>query len=247
MYIEVQNLTFRYGNRLALDQLSFTLEPGLNILLGPNGAGKSTLFALLTQLYALQDGDVLINNKPLSRAKRAYLKQLGVVFQQSTLDLDLSIEQNLCYYAALHGISGKECLSRAVPLLEHFALQDRLKDKVRTLNGGHRRRVEIVRALMHSPSFLLLDEPSAGLDPATRARLSEAVREICRQRPLCVLWATHIIEEVSSDDNVLILHQGKLRDAGKAQILSQKYNGAQLSDIFSHLTAAGENDVLVRV
>lgn len=190
MNIEVQNLTFRYGSRLALDRLSFTLHPGLNILLGPNGAGKSTLFALLTQLYALQEGDVHIDNQPLSKAKRAYLKKLGVVFQQSTLDLDLSVEQNLRYYGALHGIGARESRALALPLLEHFALKDRLHDKVRTLNGGHRRRVEIVRALMHSPSFLLLDEPSAGLDPATRARLGEAVRDICRQRH-CVYSGQH--------------------------------------------------------
>ncbi|MGB2130634.1 MAG: ATP-binding cassette domain-containing protein, partial [Marinobacterium sp.] len=159
MAIEVRHLSFRYGPRQALNDVSFSLREGqLNALLGPNGAGKSTLYALLTQLYNVQQGEILLHGQQLGRQSRLLKQQLGVVFQQSTLDPDLSVLQNLEYHGALHGLSARQVRQQADELLTGMGLADRLKDSIRSLNGGHRRRVEIARALLHTPSILLLDE-----------------------------------------------------------------------------------------
>ncbi|MEZ9523017.1 ATP-binding cassette domain-containing protein [Enterovibrio norvegicus] len=222
-----------HGGRQALNDINLSLGDGLHMLLGPNGAGKSTLFSLLTRLLPVQSGYVHLLGEPPNRQTMA---KLGVVFQQSTLDLDLTVEQNLNYYGALHGFSATQTQQHAAPLLAHFSLSDRLKDKVHTLNGGHRRRTELVRALMHSPSILLLDEPTSGLDPKARASLSDAVRSLCEQKPLCVLWATHLIEEVAPTDDVLVLNKGQLKAHDSARNLVAFYQAESLSEVFSQLT-----------
>ncbi|PMN66443.1 ATP-binding cassette domain-containing protein [Enterovibrio norvegicus] len=222
-----------HGGRQALNDINLSLGDGLHMLLGPNGAGKSTLFSLLTRLLPVQSGYVHLLGEPPNRQTMA---KLGVVFQQSTLDLDLTVAQNLNYYGALHGFSATQTQQHAAPLLAHFSLSDRLKDKVRTLNGGHRRRTELVRALMHSPSILLLDEPTSGLDPKARASLSDAVRSLCEQKPLCVLWATHLIEEVAPTDDVLVLNKGQLKAHDSARNLIAFYQAECLSEVFSQLT-----------
>ena len=148
--LEVSQLSFAYGPRQALDQVSLSLAPGrFAALLGPNGAGKSTLIALLTRLYDLQQGDIRVGGCSLRNAARAALRQLGVVFQQSTLDLDLSVEQNLHYHAALHGLSRRQGQARIDAELARQGLSERRRDSVRALNGGHRRRVGIARAPPH--------------------------------------------------------------------------------------------------
>lgn len=237
--IDISGLSHHYGSRCALLDLTLTLGRGLHMLLGPNGAGKSTLFSLLTRLAPVQQGDIRLLGEPPSRQTMA---RLGIVFQQNTLDLDLTVGQNLSYYGALHGYSKTQSLEKAAPLLTHFSLADRLNDKVRTLNGGHRRRTELVRALMHSPSVLLLDEPTSGLDPKARASLSEAVRSLCRQQPLCVLWATHLIEEVDDDDDVLILHRGRLRAHNIANQLQAAHRHPTLAGVFAALTPDNAGD-----
>jgi ABC-2 type transport system ATP-binding protein len=146
---------------------------------------------------------------------------MGVVFQQSTLDLDLSVEQNLRYHAALHGLTERGC------------------ERVRELNGGHRRRVEIARALLHQPRLLLLDEASVGLDPASRLALNQHVRSLCREQGISVLWTTHLLDEVHSDDDLLILHQGRLVASGQAREVSAEHGGA-LHTAFTQLTATAE-------
>ncbi|WP_163392192.1 ATP-binding cassette domain-containing protein [Enterovibrio norvegicus] len=221
------------GGRQALNDINLSLGDGLHMLLGPNGAGKSTLFALLTRLLPVQSGYVHLLGEPPNRQTMA---KLGVVFQQSTLDLDLTVAQNLNYYGALHGFSATQTQQHAAPLLAHFSLSNRLNDKVRTLNGGHRRRTELVRALMHSPSILLLDEPTSGLDPKARASLSDAVRSLCEQKPLCVLWATHLIEEVTPTDDVVVLNKGQLKAHDSARNLVAFYQVESLSEVFSQLT-----------
>ncbi|WP_028023463.1 ATP-binding cassette domain-containing protein [Enterovibrio calviensis] len=236
--IDVSALTHHYGSRLALNDITLSLGQGLHMLLGPNGAGKSTLFSLLTQLTPSQQGDIKLLEQTPSRKTMA---KLGVVFQQSTLDMDLTVAQNLSYYGALHGFSKAQSMRKAEPLLAHFSLSDRLHDKVRSLNGGHRRRTELVRALMHSPAILLLDEPTSGLDPKARKSLSDAVRALCEQQPLCVLWATHLIEEVDDDDDVLILHRGKLQAHNRASTLRTLHQHPTLAKVFAALTSDNEN------
>ncbi|MFO3676375.1 ABC transporter ATP-binding protein [Pseudomonas protegens] len=234
--LEVSQLSFAYGPRQALDQVSLSLAPGrFAALLGPNGAGKSTLIALLTRLYDLQQGDIRVGSCSLRNAARAALRQLGVVFQQSTLDLDLSVEQNLHYHAALHGLSRRQGQARIDAELARQGLSERRRDSVRALNGGHRRRVEIARALLHEPRLLLLDEASAGLDPASRLALNRHIRQLCQEQRLSVLWTTHLLDEVQADDQLLILHQGRLVASGVAGTISQE-QGGDLSAAFARLT-----------
>ena len=236
--LEVNDISFAYGPREALRQVGFSLSPGrFAALLGPNGAGKSTLIALLTRLYDLQQGDIRVCGCSLRDTPRPALRQLGVVFQQSTLDLDLSVEQNLRYHAALHGLSRRQSSQRVEAELARQGLGDRRHDRVRELNIGHRRRVEIARALLHEPSLLLLDEASVGLDPASRLALNQHLRRLCREQQLSVLWATHLLDEVQPSDDLLILHQGRLVASGTADTLSLEHGG-DLDSAFARLTSA---------
>lgn len=232
--LELTRVGFAYGQRQALEGVGFALAPGsFSALLGPNGAGKSTLIALLTRLYDLQHGEITVFGHDLRRDPRKALTQLGVVFQQSTLDLDLSVEQNLRYHAALHGLSGKLAALRIERELERQQLIPRRRDKVRQLNGGHRRRVEIARALLHEPRLLLLDEASAGLDPASRDGLNRHVRQLCREQDVTVLWATHLLDELQPSDHLLVLQKGRLVADGEAASLDQ----GGVAAAFERLTA----------
>lgn len=233
--LQVEQVYFGYGPREALQDVSFTtLEGRFTALLGPNGAGKSTLIALLTRLYDLQQGDIQVAGFSLRRQPREALRRLGVVFQQSTLDLDLSVEQNLRYHAALHGMPRKLANERIELELQRQQLGDRRKSKVRELNGGHRRRVEIARALLHKPTLLLLDEASAGLDPASRQGLNDHVRALCQDQGMSVLWTTHLLDEIKPDDDLLILNRGVLVAQGRADALSAA--DGTLQQTFARLT-----------
>ena len=214
--LEVENLSFAYGARPALQGLSFRVMPGeFAVLLGPNGAGKSTLFALVTRLFdAPGEAAIRIFGTALRRDPRQGLARLGVVFQQPTLDPELSVRENLLYHAALHGLSRAEAASRAARELDRIGLADRARDRVRNLSGGQRRRAEIARALLTGPALLLLDEPTVGLDAASRGFLLDHVRRLCRDEGLAVLWATHLTEEAERADRVIVLHQGTVRYDG---------------------------------
>jgi ABC-2 type transport system ATP-binding protein len=240
MTIEARNISFRYGDKSVLEEVSFALTSGgFHALLGPNGAGKSTLFGLLTRLLALQQGDVLLAGRSLRKQPAEAMRKIGVVFQQNALDLDLTVRQNLQYHAALHGLSRKQALSRGDQELARFDLLERANEPVRKLNGGHRRRVEIARALLHEPSLLLLDEPTVGLDVASRRGLNDYVRTLCDSKGLTVLWATHLIEEVRQEDRVLILHEGRLLADDPGYDICKAQGTADLAETFHSLTGEG--------
>lgn len=237
MTLTARDIGFRYGSQPVLTDINFALDKGrFHALLGPNGAGKSTLFGLLTRLLALQQGDILLAGRSLKKHPAEAMRQIGVVFQQNALDLDLSVRQNLMYHSALHGLSRKQARRRGDRELERFDLMDRANDAVRTLNGGHRRRVEIARALLHQPTLLLLDEPTAGLDIASRNALNEHVRRLCREDNLTVLWATHLIEEVQEHDRVMILHLGQLMADDSGHELCRQTATDSLAETFKSLT-----------
>ncbi|NSX56229.1 ATP-binding cassette domain-containing protein [Sulfitobacter sp. 1151] len=215
--LSVKGVSFAFGRKQALVDVSFSVEPGVFCaLLGPNGAGKSTLFSLLTRLFTTPDGQITVGGYDLAKHPRAALAQMGVVFQQTTLDLDLTIRQNLRYFAALHGLSGRGATVRIDAALDRLDLADRAGEKARTLNGGHKRRTEIARALLHGPSILLLDEPTVGLDAATRRAITDHVHSIADQDGITVLWATHLTDEIVANDQVVILHQGRILRDGQA-------------------------------
>ncbi|WP_425100689.1 ABC transporter ATP-binding protein [Tropicibacter sp. S64] len=230
MSLDIQDLSYAYGRKQALKSVSFTARPGrFTALLGPNGAGKSTLFALLTRLFTSSQGTIRIAGHDLARTPRAALAQMGIVFQQQTLDLDLSVRQNLRYFAALHGLSGKAAETRIDAALDRLTMRERAQEKARTLNGGHRRRTEIARALLHGPSVLLLDEPTVGLDAAARASITQHLHDLAEQDSLTVLWATHLTDEVKPGDDLVLLHQGEIRAKGRSMDL---HGTSTLSDWF---------------
>jgi ABC-2 type transport system ATP-binding protein len=233
----VRGLNHHYGSRAALSDVSFELAAGAFLaLLGPNGAGKTTLFSLLTRLLAAPAGTIELFGHDLRREAQRAMRTLGVVFQQPTLDLDLSVAQNLSYHGALQGMPPAEVRRRSVEELERFQLADRRNDRVRDLNGGHRRRVEIARALLHQPRLLLLDEASAGLDLETRRALYAHVRGLCRERGTAVLWTTHLVEELDASDETLVLHRGELVARGSLETLRAQQGGVSAEDAILALT-----------
>lgn len=214
--LTIEDISHDWGARRALDGVSFVVEPGrFCALLGPNGAGKSTLFGMLTRLFAPRGGRIMVAGHDMAREPRAALARMGVVFQASTLDPDLTVKRNLLYFAALHGLGGREAEMRAMTVLERLGMAERAGEKVAKLNGGHRRRMEIARALLHQPKVLLLDEPTVGLDAAARAAITRHVHDLAAEG-LTVLWATHLVDEVWPKDRLVILHRGRVLADGEA-------------------------------
>jgi ABC-2 type transport system ATP-binding protein len=233
--LAVRDLRFAYGARTALDGAGFEAGPGrFTALLGPNGAGKSTLFAILSGLLRPDGGTVAVAGHDMARDPRPALAAMGIVFQQTTLDLDLTVAQNLRYFAALRGLAGRRAARRIDAALDRLEMRARAGEKVRALNGGHRRRTEIARALLHSPSVLLLDEPTVGLDAASRAAITAHVHDLAAEG-LAVLWATHLTDEVRGEDRLVILHQGRVLADGTA---AEVAGNLTLSERFLSLTKA---------
>ena len=174
----------------------------------------------------------------VSREPGRALRLLGVVFQARTLDLDISVMDNLLYHAALHGIGRREARKRALAALQEIDLADRAKEAVRRLSGGQMRRVEIARALLHHPRVLVLDEPTVGLDVASRAAILRHVRSLVRERGVAVLWATHLLDEVATDDAVVVLHRGRVLAAGDVTEVVASSGAADMRSAFIALTGA---------
>jgi ABC-2 type transport system ATP-binding protein len=233
----VRGVSHRFGPNLALDNVSLTVPRGaFVVLLGPNGAGKSTLFALVTRLYDNVTGEIRILDHDVRRQPTAALRQLGVVFQSRSLDNNLSLLQNLTYHAALHGIGRRQGRRLALEALASVSLADRAHDKVRTVSGGQARRVEIARALLHGPACLLLDEPTVGLDVASREGVLTLVRALVRERGVGVLWATHLVDEVAPDDDIVLLHKGRILFTGHVPEMLEAAQADSMPDAFLRLT-----------
>ena len=199
--LDINNVSHKFGGFTALDDVSLKINPGdFTVLLGLNGAGKTTLYSLITRLYNNNSGSIKIHNFDVRDQSSDALKNIGVVFQQPTLDLDLSVEENLHYHSSLHGISKTLANTRINDEINRINLSDKLKNKVRSLSGGQRRRVEIARSLIHKPKLLLLDEPTVGLDIGSRQMILKHVKSLCKKGELAVLWATHLIDEIDKGE-----------------------------------------------
>ena len=235
----VDGLVKRFGSREVLHEVGFSVRPGEFVaLLGPNGAGKTTLFQILTGLYAADAGTVANAGHAMQGAAawpRA-LGELGVVFQQPALDLDLSVEANLAFHAALHGLESRPARARLRALLERFGLSDRAGEQCRKLSGGTRRKVELARALLTAPKVLLMDEATVGLDPASRAQLLADVKAGCVEEGRAVLWATHLTEEAGRADRVIVLHQGTVRYDGPVAGLLEQQSATSVEAAFLAMT-----------
>ncbi|XSG84172.1 MAG: ABC transporter ATP-binding protein [Methylohalobius sp. ZOD2] len=235
--LEIENVGFAYGKKPTLDNIAFTVPEGrCTLLLGPNGAGKTTLFNLITRLFDSPTGRIRIAGFDNRKHSRQALARMGVVFQQPTLDLDLSVLQNLRYHAALHGLGGREARDRIETELERFGLREYRKSKIRSLSGGYRRRVEIARALLHRPTLLLLDEPTVGLDIPSRQALVRHLHQLAREQTIGVLWATHLLDEVDPTDELIVLHKGKVRATGVVAEVIRQTQVETLTEAFQMLT-----------
>jgi ABC-2 type transport system ATP-binding protein len=233
----LDNVVKTYGPVRAVDGVSLKAEAGEFIaLLGPNGAGKTTLFQLLSGLFVADSGRIEVMGHDMSRNPVPALARLGIVFQQPTLDLELSVTANLFFHAGLHGIPRQVARARIERELARLGLIDRAHDKTSQLSGGNRRRVELARALLHEPRLLLMDEATVGLDPQSRGDLIRLILAMRAERKVAVLWATHLCDEVPDADRVVVLHRGKvLADTTPAELVA-KAGAATIEEAFLSMT-----------
>jgi ABC-2 type transport system ATP-binding protein len=233
--LELKNIDYSYGKKRVLNNISFSIKEGtFSVLLGLNGAGKSTIFSLITRLQSLVVGEIFINDYSIKNYSNA-LKDLGIVFQEPTLDLDLTVKQNLYYYGSLKGLDFKETIKSIEDEIKKLELETVLDTQVRKLNGGHRRRVEILRALINKPKLLLLDEPTVGLDLKSRFDILNYVKDLVHTKNISVLWITHLFDEVEQDDNVTVIKAGQIVESGIVKDIVNKYKQENLVDTFNHL------------
>src|ERR1051326_5315400 len=210
--IDVQAITKRFGDFTAVDRISFTVEHGeIFGLLGPNGAGKSTLIRMMTTLIEPTSGTAVVNGFDVIRNPDGVRKSIGVIPQAMTSDLDLSLEENLLIYAKLYGVPRQQRKKSIAELLAAVDLTQWTDRPVKNLSGGMRRRLEIARGLVHQPKIFFLDEPTTGLDPASRVGVWEMLTRLKKERDLTVLITTHYMDEADKlCDRIAIVDHGKL-------------------------------------
>ncbi len=224
--IELLDLTHSYGARKALDALSFAVQPReIFGLLGPNGSGKTTLFRILSTLMVPSGGHARIAGFDVATQPREVRARIGVVFQARSVDLKLTVQENLMHQGHLYGLRGKALGRRIDEVLDRVLLRDRARDFVETLSGGMQRRVELAKGLIHSPSVLLLDEPSTGLDPGARRALWQYLRTLRDEDGVSVLVTTHLMEEAEHCDRLAILNAGRLVALGRPAELREAIGG----------------------
>lgn len=224
--IAVQGLTHRYGDHQALRDLEFHVERGeIFGLLGPNGGGKTTLFRVVSTLLPIQEGAVSVLGFDVHRQPAEIRFRIGVTFQSPSLDAKLTIRENLIHQAHLYGLCGKTMRTRIDDRLQRLGLGGRARDRVESLSGGLKRRVEIAKGLLHDPQLLLLDEPSTGLDPGARHDLWQYLQRLRSETGVTVLIATHLMEEAERCDRLAILDSGRLAALGTPNELRESIAG----------------------
>ena len=224
--IEITHLSKHFGDVQAVQDLSFRVKAGeLFAFLGINGAGKSTTINIMCGQLSKDAGTVKIGGIDLDSDPDSIKRSLGVVFQNSVLDKDLSVQDNLQSRAALYGIRGKAFRERLTELAGLLEFEDLLKRTVGKLSGGQRRRIDIARALLHRPKILILDEPTTGLDPQTRSILWQVIGDLRKSEGMTVFLTTHYMEEAADADYVVILDSGKIAAEGTPLTLKNTYTG----------------------
>lgn len=209
--IEVRNFTKKYGNFIAVDDISFTVEEGtVFAFLGPNGAGKSTTINTLCTIFEKTSGTLLIDGKDVTTQKDEVRSTIGVVFQDSTLDSKMTIDENLKMHCVFYKIPKEEVEERIQFVLNLVDLLKERKKSVGALSGGMKRRVEIARGLIHYPKVLFLDEPTTGLDPQTRAHIWEYILKLQKERNITIFLTTHYMEEAEICNKIAIIDGGKI-------------------------------------
>lgn len=221
--VELDSVSFSYGNRTALKGVSFEIEAGQIFgLLGPNGCGKTTLFRIVSTLLVPDRGRACVFGVDARQDPQAVRKSMGVVFQSNSLDLALSAFENMIHQGHLYGLHGRDLRRRSDELLEQFGLSERSNDRVKTLSGGMRRRVELAKALLHSPRLLLLDEPTVGLDPNARREFWDHLRDLQAREGLTILLTTHSLDEADLCHFLVILNDGMVVTSGSPDQLKSR-------------------------
>ena len=224
--IKADQLTKRYHDVVAVNRVSFEVEKGTLLgFLGVNGAGKTTVINLLITLLAPDGGSAEVCGEVLGKGNEKIRRKTGIVYQQNCLDDRLTVRENLMCRGILHGASGREAKSRCGKLGEILKLEGLMEKRYRTLSGGQKRRVEIAAALMHTPELLFLDEPTTGLDPATRLDVWNTIYDLQKNEKMTVFLTTHYMEEAAEADQIIIMDSGNLITMGTPFALKEKYAG----------------------
>ena len=244
--IELDALVHDYGKRLALNHLSFAVRPAeIFGLLGPNGSGKTTLFRILSTLMVPTGGKARIQGFDVAAEPNRVRQQIGIVFQARSLDIKLTVAENLRHQGHLYGLSGAHLKSRIADVLGRVGLADRANHSVETLSGGMQRRVELAKGLIHSPSILLLDEPSTGLDPGARRDVWQYLKSLRDEEGATVLVTTHLMEEAEHCDRLAILNEGNLVALGSPLELKSEIGGDVI--LFETATAEAAEELAARM
>lgn len=238
MILEVKNLTKKFKDHTAVDNIDFTLEKGdIFAFLGPNGAGKSTTIKMLTTLLKPNKGEIILNGYSASSEKDKVRKSFGIVFQDPSLDDNLTAYENLEFHGVLYGQKKLERKQKIEELLKFVELWERRKDLVKDFSGGMKRRLEIARGLMHHPDILFLDEPTIGLDPQTRNHIWNYIKNLNKKEGITIFFTTHYMEEAEKVANkICVIDHGKIVARGSSEDLKQLTNSQSLEDAFIKLT-----------
>lgn len=224
--IRVENLVKRFGNITAVNDVSFEVDDGTIFgFLGPNGAGKTTTINILCALLSPTSGKAFINGHDCMRESSSVRKSIGIVFQDTTLDKDLTAEENLLFHAYLYNVEKGERRKRVDDVLRLVDLFDRKNDLVKKFSGGMKRRLEVARGLIHRPKVLFLDEPTLGLDPQSRTNLWEFITELPRRHSVTIFMTTHYMEEAEVCDDIAIIDNGKIIAGGSPEELKKIVGG----------------------
>ena len=224
--VSVSECSFSYGQHLALDNVTIEVQPARIFgILGPNGSGKTTLFRILATLLPPSSGSARVFGIDVVESPLEARRLMGVVFQAQSLDPRLTVSENLTHHGHLHGLRGGDLRTRISGALEKVGIADRAKDRVATLSGGLRRRVDLAKIMLHSPRLLLLDEPSTGVDPAARRTFWKHLEDLRRNEGVTVLLTTHILEEADGCDELAILDKGRLVKQGEPTALKSQIGG----------------------
>jgi ABC-2 type transport system ATP-binding protein len=238
--IEVKNLTKKFGDFTAVDNVSFSVEHGeIFAFLGPNGAGKTTTIKMLTTLLEPTSGEAMVNGFNLSKERDEVRRSFGIVFQDPSLDDDLTAQENMEFHGVLYNVPKNTRVKRIEELLKLVDLWDRKKDLVKTFSGGMKRRLEIARSLIHKPKVIFLDEPTVGLDPQTRNHIWSYVVDLSKKEGVTVFLTTHYMEEAEKmADRVVIIDHGKIMASGTPDELKKNTKTNSLEDAFLKLTGS---------